>query len=353
MFTTTLLKKQIPSSKALGAIIVLAMVTSAFAAQIPPFADSITWSTGKEAPSLNGMRGKSVVIVFFQSWCGICNKWSPGFFRQVGEKYKNDPKVVLVALKTDGSDMKEATDYLKSRTDLGHWLVGTDKNASYYRQVTGNDKLYKYVWVNPKGEVSEVLDAGGYFGEKNAKRFVLASDETAKALHKGASTLIDENSELRVKFKEAVRFAEVGMFLSALKAVSPQASNPKLKNDVSEFRKVISDCLQEAVETNAKILTDENNLNRYSSYLSLVKIKDGYGKSAPALAARKMIDQYSHSDWVEEEEEALKDYQSIMRRATRADDPRSRKRISKSLKKLADEFPNTMYGRMAAASLKK
>jgi len=214
---------------------------------------------------MNGMRGKSVVVVFFQSWCGICNRWSPDFFRQVGEKYKNDPKVVLVALKTDGSDVKDAVGYLKSRTDLEHWLVGTDKNASYYRQVTGNDKLYKYVWVDPKGEVSEVLATEQYFGEKNAKQFVLANDKMVKDLHKGASTLIAENSELRVKIKEAVRFAEVGMFLSALKAVGTQASDPKLKNDVSEFRKVISDRLQEPVETNAEILADENNVNRYSS----------------------------------------------------------------------------------------
>lgn len=331
----------------------LALATSACAKQIPPFGESISWSTGKEAPSLNGMRGKSVVIVFFQSWCGICNGWSPDFFRQVGEKYKNDAKVVLVALKTDGGDVKGATDYLKSRTDLGNWLVGSDKNASYYRQVTGNDKLYKYVWVNPKGEVSEVLDAGQYLGGKNAKQFVLATDQTRKNLHKGATTLIAEDSALRVNCKEAVRLAEAGMFLSALKAVGTQASDPKLKNDVAEFRKVISARLQETVETSAEILADENNVNRYSSYLSLVKIKDSYGKSAPALAARKIISQHANSDWIEDEEDALKDYQSIMRRAKRADDPRSRERISKSLKRLADEFPATMYGRMAAASSNK
>ncbi len=56
---------------------------------------------------------------------------------------------------------------------------------------------------------------------------------------------------------------------------------------------------------------------------------------------------HASSAWVSDEEEAEKDYQSIMRRAERADDARSRERITKALKKLGEEFPETMYGRMA------
>jgi predicted negative regulator of RcsB-dependent stress response len=53
------------------------------------------------------------------------------------------------------------------------------------------------------------------------------------------------------------------------------------------------------------------------------------------------------------EKEAADDYESIMRRATRADDQRSRERISKALLKLSEEFPNTVYGRIAASAVKE
>ncbi len=57
---------------------------------------------------------------------------------------------------------------------------------------------------------------------------------------------------------------------------------------------------------------------------------------------------HARSEWVGIEEEARKDYDSIMRRAARADDTRSRERVAKALAKLANEFPATTHGHMAA-----
>lgn len=123
----------------------LAMSAPLQARQAPPFGDSLTWDTGKEAPALERLRGKSVLIVFFQDWCGICNRWSGDMFRQVGEAYADDPTVALIAIKTDGGSLRDAQDYLKTRTDLRHWMVAVDENATYYRQATGQNKLYKYL----------------------------------------------------------------------------------------------------------------------------------------------------------------------------------------------------------------
>jgi hypothetical protein len=79
------------------------------AKQPPPFGESITWSTGKDAPTLEGMRGKSVLV--------------------------------LIALNTDGGGLDEAFEYMRSRTDPDLWLVGVEESATYYRQATGDDAL--------------------------------------------------------------------------------------------------------------------------------------------------------------------------------------------------------------------
>jgi hypothetical protein len=122
---------------AVNLVLVAFSVLPLAAKQPPPFGDSITWETGKESPTLEGMRGKSVLVLFFQSWCGICNGWSPGLFEQLGKAYGSDPQVVLIALKTDGGSLSDAREYMKSRTDPDLWLVGVDESAAYYRQASG------------------------------------------------------------------------------------------------------------------------------------------------------------------------------------------------------------------------
>lgn len=318
----------------------------------PPFGDSITWATDKEAPSLEAMRGKSVLVLFFQDWCGICNGWSPGLFRQIGDAYADDPRVVLVAIKTDGGSLKEALAYLESRTETDRWLVGVDENATYYRQATGDDKLYKYMWITPEGSVGKIEKAGTYVSGSDPKEFTLATERSRTEYRKGAVPLMPTDPPLDEALKPAIRQAERGLFLTALESVAKLSAGASLKEDVATFRKRIAAHLETSVERYAEAVADEDNQDRYLAFLALSKIGEDFGKSGSGQAARKAAAEHASSSWVDAEEEAADDYQSIMRRAARADDERSRARIAKALAKLAEEYPETLYGRIAASSLK-
>jgi hypothetical protein len=322
------------------------------AKQPPPFGDSLTWETGKEAPSLDAMRGKSVLVVFFQDWCPICNKWSGEFFGQVGEAYANDPLVVLVAIKTDGGTTRDALAYLKDRTDTNRWLVAVDNNATYYRQATGANKLYTYMWVAPDGTVGEVAKAGEYFGGENNKRFSLATEETQTKVRKGAAPLMPVKPPFPNSLQPAVRMAESGLFLTALSELAKTSSDSALREDVARFRKQIATHLEASVECHSSAVADEKNENRYLAYLALRRIERDFGKSAPGQAAHKSASAQASSAWLSDEEAAFASYNSIMRRAARADDERAQSRIAKSLEKLAGEYPNTLYGSIAASSAK-
>lgn len=320
------------------------------AKQPPPFGESITWGTGKESPTLESLRGKSVLVVFFQSWCGICNEWSPGFFTQMEKAYGDDPLVTLVALKTDGGNLADAMSYLEGRTNTDRWLVGVDDNATYYRQATGDDNLYMYMWVKPDGSVGAVKKAGLYSSGSDPKEFVLAMDRERQGIRKDAKPLMSLESPLDDALKPAIDLAERGLFLGALAEVAKLGSSSDLKEDVAAFRKVIADRLGSAVERYTAAIDDETNENRYLAYLALKRIEGDFGASAPGQAAKTAVRIHSSAPWISEEKEAEKDYQSIMRRAARADDERSRERIAKSLQKLAEEYPGTYYGKMAGAS---
>lgn len=319
----------------------------------PPFGDSLTWNTGKEAPNLAAMGGKSVLVVFFQSWCGICNGWSDGFFKQIGEAYGDDPLVVLVAIKTDGGGTAEALDYLKDRTDTSKWLVAADEGGTYYRQATGQDSLYHFMWVTPNGEIGESGKAGTFTANKKPMEFTLARKDSQVKFRKGAQPLMPAGSDVPGDLQPAVRFAEQGLFLSALAEAGKFASNAALKENVATLRQQISAKLDSAVKHHATAADDEANKDRYLSYKALQDIAANYGQSAPAIAARQAAAKHSSASWVSNEQAALAEYESIMRRAARADDERANARIDKALEKLAAEYPETTYGRMAAASAKK
>ena len=152
--------------------LIIAMTCSSIsqARPVPDFGDSITWADSGENPSLANLEGKSVLILFFQSWCGICNGWSGNLFKDLEKHYQDDRQVVIVALKTDGGSIKDAENYLNSRADTSNWLVGVDKNASYYKSVAGNDRLYQHAWIKPDGTIGELKKSGSYTPLKNGKK---------------------------------------------------------------------------------------------------------------------------------------------------------------------------------------
>jgi len=227
-----------------------------------------------------------------------------------------------------------------------------DENATYYRQATGDDKLYKYMWVAPDGSVGKIADAGVYVKGTKPQKFTLATERSRKEYRKGAVPLIPTDPPLDEALKPAIRQAERGLFLTALESVAKLSADAGLKEDVSTFRKRIASHLESSVKRYAEAVADEENKDRYLAFLALSKIGEDFGSSASGKAAKQAAAAHASASWVSDEEEAADDYSSIMRRAARADDDRSRARIAKALAKLAEEYPETLYGRIAASSAK-
>ena len=319
--------------------------------QAPPFGESLEWNTGSEDPSLDALAGKSVLVMFFQDWCGICNGWSGQLFDQMTKAYGDDPRVVLIAIKTDGGDMSEALGYLSERTDVSKWMVAVDDGGVYQQQAMGEDKLYQYIWVTPEGEIGESGKSGMFYGGAKAKRFAVAEDKAQKNYFKGTYGIVPEGVELDGELDEAVALADKGLLLSALREVA-EVSSSAPEEDVAVFRKTIAGLVKKSVTRHKAVVEDESSESRFMSFLALEKIVEDFGSSAPGVAAKEVVSANDRSSWVADEKEAASDYESIMRRAERADDERSRARIAKALAKLAEEFPETVYGRIAASAAK-
>jgi len=300
----------------------------------PEFGPSLTWNVKGEEPSLTAMRGKSVLVFFYQDWCGICNGWSGELFQQVNESLKDDPTTVLVAIKTDGGTMAQATAYLESRMDLSNWLIAVDEGGAYCRQAIGHTKLYQYMWVRPDGTIEKIAKSGMRYTKPDKTEYVLGSKLIRQQLRKGAQAFFPKLDEMDSALKPAIKKAEQGLFLSALNLAEKSHVN---REDLKSFRDSLAEKVSQMASSHEAVLSDESSKGRYM---------------APGKAARKALSSQAGKSWLNHEQEASKDYQAIQRRATRADDKRSRARIKRAMEKLANEFPTTYYGRLASASVK-
>lgn len=326
-----------------------ANINQPYARMAPEFGPSLTWDTDGEKPSLTAMRGKSVIIIFFQSWCGICNGWSGRVFDQINKNLKEEPSTVLIAIKTDGGSMAEAKSYLGERMDHRNWLVALDEGAAYYRQATGKTSLYRYMWVKPDGEIQMIESASMGYAAPGGKAYVLGTKKRKKELKKGTETVFKSHGEVSGALQPALKKAEQGLFLSALKLAAKSNAD---KAELQTFRATLAGKVEEMVAHHGQVLADDISAARYLSYLALENLAEGFGNSSPGKSARKFVSAQARKPWLKDEQDAQKDYLSIQKKAARADDERSRARITRALTKLSEEYPSTYYGQLASGVTK-
>jgi hypothetical protein len=325
------------------------LIAAVEASPAPPFGSSITWNTGKETPSLEAMRGKAILVVFFQSWCPLCNEWSGKMFQNITATYKDDPRVVLVALKTDGGSVRDALGYLKGRgAEMDRWLVGTDANATFARQATGVDSLYTYAWITPEGSIGESGKAGSVVTNSNPKVYWAARTAAMKKFVESAKPLFESQASMPEALRPVALRAEQGLLATALAESQRLASRAELTEAVAKLRSTIAARVQASVAEHTAILSSSENPDRYLSYLALLEIESRFANSPFAQAAKIESAQHSSAPWVAKEREAERAYEALMRKASRADDERAITRMTKSLQEFGALHKDTVFGRLAA-----
>ncbi len=120
--------------------------------------------------TLDGLRGKTVVLIDYATWCPICNKWSGEFCKQVKESIADKPVVVL-AINNDRSP-GNVKPYLEARDFLAmpNIVHGYDANIAKRNDLPD---LWGYMIIGPEGKIVEKGHAGSFFGGDADKQFVL------------------------------------------------------------------------------------------------------------------------------------------------------------------------------------
>lgn len=117
-----------------------------------PDLDVETWSDGAER-SWEQLRGKTVVLHFWGTWCGPCIETIP-VWKRLEEMYR-EKNVVFLGIHTAGAELESIREFMK-KYDWEH-LTAIDRGASIPESATfrkyGVSAVNQIVVIDPKGVV--------------------------------------------------------------------------------------------------------------------------------------------------------------------------------------------------------
>jgi len=128
----------------------------AAAAQLPSLA-TVRWADA--AATFEGLRGKTVVVLVYATWCPKCNAWSADFFAQLKAAIAGKPVVVL-AINADKSPMGIGPYVTERNFFAPNVLHGYD--PTMVQRLGFQSDLFRYVRIDPSGAMVERGSAGSF-----------------------------------------------------------------------------------------------------------------------------------------------------------------------------------------------
>jgi len=317
-------------------------------APMPDFGPSVAFDKPEKGLRLAKLRGKAVLIIFFQSWCGICNGWSPDLIKQIETAHGESGKVVLIAIKTDGGKLAGAKDYLKSKkADMSKWIVASDGDARYYKQATGQNGLWKYVLVGADGNVAGAGQAGAFWQQAGGKKFVLGEENLLAKCGKAESFLSADEERPR-GVSRVVRLAERGFFAKALKACSSVRGTTNRKAAL-ELKKELVSLVKTKITAAADALKDEEKDwgERYEAHKTLGALLVNFRTTTTGREVRPLLLKMGRAPEIRKEKAAERSYLKVMIKLGEAG-KNDTARLAREFKALAKKYEGTRYGEQAS-----
>lgn len=314
----------------------------------PEFGPSVVFDRSDGAVQLSDLRGKMAVVVFFQSWCPICNTWSPEMLAQMDKVFGDDPAVVLIAIKVDGGTPGEAKAYLRSKkADLSKWIVASDTGGLYYQRVSGTDKLWGYALIDRDGRLVERGNAGSFYPEPAGKRFVLADPKLKEKAHPAPIFAADQ--DIPAELKPAAHAAEMGHFALALRALKSW-EHGKTKDAAEKMRTTLLDNLATRVTKASTNLQSDDPEIRYDAYHILVAMSalsdTPAGQSAAATLKSLKTDKTLATD-LGNDQRAEAAFWGMLSRSTRLEIQQRKAQLPTAMQQFAAAFTGTSYAERA------
>ena len=168
--------------------------------------DGVRWVG--PAVTLEALRGKTVVVLDYATWCPKCNAWSGEVCKQIKEAIQDKPVVVL-AINNDETP-GNVRPYLETREFFAPNIIhGYDPKIA---KRNGLPDLWGYMIIDPQGKITEKGQVGTYFGGGDTKVYVLTKKLQEKS---GLGEFVVIDAKMPDTVKKALWPMELGLATGA------------------------------------------------------------------------------------------------------------------------------------------
>ena len=160
---------------------------------------------------LDTLYGQALVVVFVETWCGICNGWAPPYSRQLASAAAEQPAtIVYLGVGVSKAGFKQ---YLNKYNIKGHAAGVTTKTLA--REFGFANTLWQSVVVSPLGQRVYADSFGRYYAKPEGKLHVISTNLAKYCA--GATAVVTGGGSSRMKKVDlAVRLGQYGAALKAL-----------------------------------------------------------------------------------------------------------------------------------------
>lgn len=330
-------------------------LSPALAAVLPEFGPSIEFDSAGPQPTVAKLKGKAVIVLFFQSSDKASSAWSGKLIDEMQESFGTNKTVVLMAIKTDGGGINAAKNYLSSKgAKLEQWIVGNDAGAKYSTDLVG-DPLWYYLIVSATGTIVERGKAGVTHNvtvgpnKKKEQHYNLANPSIIKSCGK-LTTVLPSGKTYPESVASLARLTELGDAAKALVTCTSLLPKPKEKQAATELLEDLQPLVEKQISDRITLLGDASAASpaRYDAYTELVAMQKDLkshpagAKIGPALAKARL------DPALQKEARAENVYKGLALRLQRAG-ARDKPRLGKEFEAVAKQFEGTKYGDLAGS----
>lgn len=292
--------------------------------------DAVRWAG--QAVRLEALRGKTVLLLVYATWCPKCNAWSGELFQQLKQAVADKPAVVL-AINADKSP-QGVEQYLKQRGFFApNILHGYD--PAMPQRLGFQSELFQYVLIGPDGKLMGRGFAGTYRPAGESRIWSLPAQI-------GSEPSLGQFSVLRPDMSEAVKQVlwpmELGQLNEALLVKVRRGLKPQ---EQKELDQAIDTYLAAQLEQ-IRQMAEGDVPSRLEAFDRASQLAAIFKTQEQAREARKLIAEWSKDKDFQRELAAKKAYESGVQ--TAAAKPARRESV---LLAVAKRFEGTWYGKKA------
>lgn len=111
---------------------------------------TILYTDGKQK-KLSDFRGKTVMLQFTASWCGVCRKEMPFIEKDIWLKHKDNPDFVLIGI--DLKESKEKTMQFARDLSITYPLTMDPEGKSFYSFAAEGAGVTRNILIDKEGKI--------------------------------------------------------------------------------------------------------------------------------------------------------------------------------------------------------